>query len=88
MKIVLVAALFRRQTWAYPAMLAFLVAFIAYQCYRLALSPSAGLALLTVFDALVVWLVWRWRWFRMVAGPDEPAATAGDAVAAETSGLS
>ena len=58
-KIVLVAALLRQQRWAYPAMLAFLVAFIGYQCYRLAFVPSIALTLLTVFDLFVVWLTWR-----------------------------
>ncbi|MEA3077017.1 MAG: hypothetical protein QOF60_1925 [Actinomycetota bacterium] len=57
-KVVLVIALLRRQRWAYPAMLAFLVAFIAYQCYRMTYAPSIGLVLLTVFDAFVVWIVW------------------------------
>lgn len=58
-KIILVAALLRQQRWAYPTMLAFLVAFIAYQCYRMFYAPSVGLILLTIFDAFVVWLTWR-----------------------------
>jgi uncharacterized membrane protein len=45
--------------WAYPWMIAFLLLFIGYQGYRFALQPSWGLALLTVFDAFVVWLTWR-----------------------------
>jgi uncharacterized membrane protein len=57
-KVILVVALLRRQRWAYPAMLAFLIAFIAYQCYRTTFAPSVGLALLTVFDVFVVWIVW------------------------------
>ena len=39
-KIVLVAALLRNQAWAYPWMIGFLVIFIGYQLYRLALSPT------------------------------------------------
>lgn len=58
-KIVLVAALLRNQRWAYPATLAFLGAFIAYQLYRMTSDPSISLALLTVFDVFVVWIVWR-----------------------------
>lgn len=58
-KIVLVAALLREQRWAYPAMLVFLGAFIAYQCYRAAVDLSVGLVLLSVFDAFVAWLTWR-----------------------------
>jgi uncharacterized membrane protein len=61
-KIVLVAALLRNQIWAYPWMLAFLLIFIGYQLYRLALSPAFGLSALTVFDAFIAWLTWReWR---------------------------
>lgn len=61
-KIVLVAALLKQQRWAYPSMIAFLIAFIAYQAYRMGEAPSIALALLTVFDAFVVWLTWReWR---------------------------
>src|SRR6266508_1776963 len=58
-KIVLVAALLRQQRWAYPAMLVFLLIFIGYQCYRIVYAPSIALALLTLFDLLVVWLTWR-----------------------------
>ncbi len=58
-KIVLVVALLRRKLWAYPAMMVLLGAFVTYQLYRLSYSFSIGLTLLTVFDALVVWLTWR-----------------------------
>ncbi|MHB8588481.1 MAG: DUF2127 domain-containing protein [Candidatus Dormibacteraceae bacterium] len=58
-KIVLVAALLRNKLWAYPWMIAFLVAFIAYQVYRMTFAPSLGLAGLTVFDAIVTWLTIR-----------------------------
>ena len=61
-KIVLVVALLGNQAWAYPAMIAFLLVFIVYQLYRLVLSPTFGLTVLTIFDALIVWLTWReWR---------------------------
>jgi uncharacterized membrane protein len=58
-KIALVAALLNRQRWAYPGMLAFLILFIAYQCYRMTYAPSIALALLTALDVLVGWLTWR-----------------------------
>jgi uncharacterized membrane protein len=58
-KIVLVTALLRNQLWAYPWTILFLIAFIAYQLYRLTFAPSLGLVLLTVFDAVVVWLTIR-----------------------------
>lgn len=65
-KIVLVAALLRNQAWAYPWMIGFLLIFIGYQVYRLALSPTFWLTALTVFDALIVWLTWR-EWRRQAA---------------------
>jgi uncharacterized membrane protein len=58
-KIVLVVALLRNQLWAYPWTIAFLLAFIAYQLYRLTFAPSLGLVGLTIFDAVVTWLTWR-----------------------------
>jgi len=58
-KIVLVVSLLRNKLWAYPWTIAFLVVFIVYQLYRIALAPTAGLVALTVFDAFVAWLTWR-----------------------------
>ena len=58
-KIVLVAALLRNQLWAYPWTIAFLIAFIAYQLYRMTFAPSIGLVGLTVFDVVVAWLTYR-----------------------------
>lgn len=58
-KIVLVAALLRDKLWAYPWMIGFLIIFIVYQIYRMALAFSIGLLLLTIFDAVVVWLTYR-----------------------------
>jgi uncharacterized membrane protein len=46
--------------WAYPWLIGLLLAFIAYQLYRItAVHFSVGLTLLTVFDAFLVWLTWR-----------------------------
>ena len=66
-KVVLVAALLKNKMWAYPATLVFLVGFIVYQLYRMLIAPSIGLALLTVFDVFVTWLVWREYRLRRVA---------------------
>ena len=61
-KIVLVAALLRNALWAYPWMIAFLLAFIIYQAYRLVVHATTGLALLTIFDGAIAWLTYReWR---------------------------
>lgn len=72
-KIALVVALLRNQLWAYPWMIAFLLIFIGYQLYRIALSPTVGLSALTVFDAFIVWLTWR-EWHKQ---PTRPALETG-----------
>jgi uncharacterized membrane protein len=58
-KVVLVWAVLRNRLWAYPWMIAFLLVFIGYQIYRMAVLPTAGLFLLTVFDLAVTWLTVR-----------------------------
>lgn len=58
-KVVLVVAVLREKLWAYPWMVGFLLAFIAYQAYRFVLQPTWAMALLSVFDVFVVWLTWR-----------------------------
>ncbi len=59
-KVVLVALVLRDKLWAYPWLIALLVAFIGYQLYQItAVSFSAGLTALTVFDVALVWLTWR-----------------------------
>jgi uncharacterized membrane protein len=59
-KVVLVALVLRDKLWAYPWLIALLLAFIVYQLYRItAVHFSIGLTLLTIFDAVLVWLTWR-----------------------------
>ena len=58
-KVVLVWAVLRDMLWAYPWMIAFLIAFIAYQSHQIVLNFSWGLLLLTAFDIFIVWLTWR-----------------------------
>jgi len=59
-KIVLVALVLKDKLWAYPWLIGLLLVFIAYQLYEItAVHFSAGLTLLTVFDAILVWLTWR-----------------------------
>ncbi len=59
-KLVLVALVLKDKLWAYPWLIGLLLAFIAYQLYRItAVHFSIGLTLLTVFDAFLVWLTWR-----------------------------
>jgi uncharacterized membrane protein len=58
-KLVIVVGLLRREHWAYYVAFVFLGGFVVYQVYRLTYAPSAGLALLTVFDIFIIWLTWR-----------------------------
>ena len=65
-KVVLVVEVLRNQLWAYPWMIAFLLIFIGYQLYRIAIEPAAWLIVLTIFDAFVAWLTWReWNKLRV-----------------------
>jgi uncharacterized membrane protein len=71
-KVTLVIALLRNKLWAYPWMIAVLLAFIAYQVYLIVLGPSPGLVALTVFDVLIVVLTWReYRKQRDIGTPDD-----------------
>jgi uncharacterized membrane protein len=58
-KVILVGLVLRNKLWAYPWMMALLLAFIVYQVYQLTSRLSVSLILLTLFDGFVVWLTWR-----------------------------
>jgi len=67
-KVLLVVGLLRNQLWSYPASLVALAGFIAYQVYRFSYTHSVGLILLTVFDLIVMALIWHeWRLMRHVS---------------------
>jgi uncharacterized membrane protein len=88
-KVVLVTALLLNKLWAYPWMIVVLLLFIAYQLYRIALAPSAGLIALTVFDLVIVVLTWReFRQQRHTRTEKPPASVSAppEAKAAATSG--
>lgn len=64
-KVVLVIGLLREKLIAYPASLAVLGAFIAYQLYRYSYTHGFGLIVLTLFDLVVMGLIWHeWRLLR------------------------
>jgi uncharacterized membrane protein len=76
-KIVLVVLVLRDKLWAYPWLIGLLLAFIAYQLYRITFVHfSIGLAALTVFDALLVWLTWR-EYQAKRAARHQPVTTTG-----------
>ncbi|KQU79902.1 hypothetical protein ASD99_24825 [Mesorhizobium sp. Root695] len=61
-KLALVVGLLRGKLWSYPASLAALGLFMVYQVYRYSYTHSIGLLVLTVFDAVVMVLIWHeWR---------------------------
>lgn len=61
-KLLLVVGLLRDKLWSYPWSLVALALFIAYQVYRFTYTHSAGLVALTVFDLVMMWLIWHeWR---------------------------
>jgi uncharacterized membrane protein len=58
-KIALVIGLLRSKLWAYPASLIVLGLFIVYQVYRFTYTQSVGLIALTLFDVIVMALIWH-----------------------------
>lgn len=61
-KLALAFGLLRGRRWSYPAALITLSAFVAYQLYRYSYTHGVGLLLLTVFDIVVIGLIWQeWR---------------------------
>lgn len=57
-KLVLVYCLLREIIRAYPAALTILVLFLVYQLYILIVQPSIGMAIFTILDVVIIWLVW------------------------------
>jgi len=57
--IFLVIGLLRRKFWTYPAAMVFLFLITFYQTYHLAHLYSWGLCLLTLFDILIIILIWH-----------------------------
>jgi uncharacterized membrane protein len=74
-KVVLVVAVLRSKLWAYPVLIAFLVAFIGYQAIESVINFSVGLLLLTLFDIFIVILTareYRLHKMRRAAGTVTP----------------
>jgi len=58
-KAALVGGLLRKKLWAYPASMVVLWLFIAYQTIKWIQTHSVALLLLTLFDLLLVYLIWH-----------------------------
>ncbi len=68
-KIILVWALFKNKIWAYPAALAVLVVFLAYQLLTFAETQSVTLGFISIFDVFFLWLVWHeYRYLKYKTG--------------------
>lgn len=65
-KLALVIGLWRNQAWAYPVSLVAFALFIVYQVHRFMFTHSPFLIVLTVFDLVVIVLVWH-EWRRRLA---------------------
>jgi uncharacterized membrane protein len=57
-KLLLVSALLRAKLWAYPVSMIVFGVFIGYQVYRYTFTHFPLLVALSVFDGLVIWLIW------------------------------
>ena len=58
-KLALVIGLLKNQMWAYPSSLVVFSIFVLYQAYLYTLNQSLAVLLLTVFDLIVMWFIWR-----------------------------
>ena len=58
-KVLLVIGLLRNKLWAYPVSLIVLGLFIVYQLYRFSYTHGFGLIVLTIFDTIVMGLIWH-----------------------------
>lgn len=68
-KIFVAIQLLRRKLWAYPVAIAIFVLFAFYGVYRYTFTHSIFLAAFTIFDLVVVWLVWHeYRFHRSQSG--------------------
>lgn len=58
-KLAMVLALFLRAMWAYPASMVLLGFFIVYQIHRYTQTGANTLIALSLFDAVMILLIWR-----------------------------
>ncbi len=57
-KMLAVVALLKNKVWGYPLSIVIFGGFIVYQIYRFTLTGGIGLIALTVFDLVVICLIW------------------------------
>jgi uncharacterized membrane protein len=59
LKLFLIIGLMRRKLSYYPAAIFIFTLFIVYQIYRFSFTHSIWLLLITLLDAVVIWLTWH-----------------------------
>lgn len=64
LKLVLVYCLLKEYVRVYPYALAILGGFLVYQLYVFIRVPTIGMALFTLLDAIIIYLVWR-EWLEL-----------------------
>jgi len=57
-KMFAVIALLKNKIWGYPLSIVVFVGFIVYQLHRFTLTKGISLIALTVFDLIVIGLIW------------------------------
>lgn len=69
-KLIAVLGILKHWYWAYPFSLITLGILTLYQLYTLHVKLSAGMLILTVFDVIILTLIWRdWRRSRQNSAP-------------------
>lgn len=58
-KLGLIIALLKNKLWAYPSSLVVLGFFVLYQMYQIVTTFSFLVVLLTIFDFIVMWFIWK-----------------------------
>lgn len=58
-KVWLVVMLLRGKLWAYPAAMVIMGGFVCYQLYRFSHHPGWWLLALSIFDTIVIGLIWH-----------------------------
>lgn len=72
-KIVSVVGLMMNKRWAYPFALITLGLMMLYQMYEIVfVRPSLLMILLTIFDVIVLLMIWREYWLRVLKNKNHP----------------
>lgn len=56
--IILAISLLRKKLWAYPVAILVQVFFVTYELYRFTNTHSKTLILLSIFNSVLIWLIW------------------------------